>query len=129
MNNQINHEDSLSQKEVRQLGEIMMKGDSRCKYKIGTKVKKVNEEPNDKTPSGTIGTVIGNIYNEVTIDGHNIKSGYLVKFEDKPKDAVLIVDYKIKSLSLLDKLKLFFDKHCDYHKERIYGLRSSIFRA
>jgi hypothetical protein len=58
----------------------------------GTKVVKVKEDPNgDTTPLGTVGTVLGSIYEPRVYQG----PFYFVEWDDKPMVAVGVIDWKI----------------------------------
>jgi hypothetical protein len=60
----------------------------------GRRVKKVNSEPEDRTPDGREGTVRGSIANlqeTIIVNGQAIQFGYLVEW-DNDKDYVVFVN-------------------------------------
>jgi hypothetical protein len=62
-----------------------------AKYRVGTRVTKIEQEPGDATPVGTKGTVLGSMY------GPNVGVGYFVEWDDKPKVAVLVIERRISA--------------------------------
>ena len=58
-----------------ELHALLLKGDSRCKFPIGSRIEKVRMEQGANIPIGTKGTVEGNMHGH----GHD---GYLVKYDN-----------------------------------------------
>jgi len=66
----------------------------------GAKVRKAKEDPKgDLTPIGTLGTVLGSInfelYDLAEARSKGVKYLYFVEWDDKPKVAISMVDWKI----------------------------------
>lgn len=57
----------------------LMEGDSRCKYPLQTKVRKVNSDKTDHHPNGTKGVVIGSV--QLTPDKGTPVDSYIVQFD------------------------------------------------
>lgn len=57
----------------------------------GTRIVKAKHEPNDWTPLGTRGTVLGSIYDR------KLGAAYFVEWDDKPKVAVFVVEGKVEA--------------------------------
>jgi len=74
--------------ENREFLDKLLAGDPKCKYPIGTKVKKVKGEEGDYHPLGVKGIVYGSMFHE------NLGGAYLVKFHsDEPP--TFLVEEKI----------------------------------
>lgn len=102
--NYSSRQNPVSQRAVQDWGEMMHRGDKRCKYKIGTRVKKIQGEPGDSHSIGSRGIITGNIYSPElsTIalpSGKTVSSAYLVKFNGDEHETFL-VEYKIRKLFL-----------------------------
>lgn len=65
----------------------------------GSRVVKVREEDGDSTPLGTGGTVLGSLDGSAlgyrNPDGSVVRFAYFVEWEDKPRVAVGVLDWKI----------------------------------
>lgn len=68
-------------------------------YPNGTRIVKIRQEPNDGTPLGTGGTILGsldgNLVNEYNPDGGRIRYIYFVEWDNRPRTAVGVMDWKL----------------------------------
>jgi hypothetical protein len=65
-----------------------------AKHKNGSRVEKAMYEKGDATPLGTKGTVLGSIY----MPGKQYGAAYFVTWDNRPNYAVLVVEWKIKTI-------------------------------
>lgn len=56
----------------------------------GSQVEKISHEPNDATPLGTLGTVLGSLHFP------DAGYGYFIEWDDKPKTAIFVIDWKLR---------------------------------
>lgn len=59
----------------------------------GTRIVKSKSEPGDATPNGTMGTVLGSIHHP------EVGTAYFIEWDDRPKHAVLVCDFKISEVT------------------------------
>lgn len=72
------------------IGAICRDDDPRAKYRNGARIKKVAEDKGgDVTKLGTLGTVLGSVYVP------ELGGAYFVEWDDKPRQSVFVVEYKI----------------------------------
>lgn len=68
-------------------------------YPNGSRIMKVGAEDGDSTPLGTGGTVLGSLDGStlgfVNPHGEVIRFGYFVEWDDRPRTAVFVCDWKI----------------------------------
>lgn len=66
----------------------------------GTRIVKAREEGRDATPIGTGGTVLGsldgNLVEDFNPDGGRIRFFYFVEWDNRPRVAVAVMDWKIE---------------------------------
>jgi hypothetical protein len=58
--------------------DLLRRGDSRCRFPIGTRVVKTEHQPQDLHAAGARGVVTGNVYNPRCA----APDGYLVQFDE-----------------------------------------------
>lgn len=65
-----------------------------ARFRNETRIVKAAEEPGDTTPLGTLGTVLGSV-------GHpDLGAGYFVEWDNRPRHAVFVVEFKIAALPI-----------------------------
>jgi hypothetical protein len=62
-----------------------------ARYPNGSRVRKAKHERGDVTTLGTMGTVLGSLYVP------NVGVGYFVEWENRPRVAVFVVEYKVST--------------------------------
>lgn len=65
-------------------------------YENGARIEKCEREEGDATPIGVGGVVLGSVPHSTVINGRAIRYAYFVEWDDKPRKAVAVTDFKIK---------------------------------
>lgn len=64
-----------------------------ARYHNGTRIRKVKIEPNDVTPLGLEGTVLGSLYCP------EAGFSYFIEWVDKPRIAVFVIEWKLGAVA------------------------------
>ncbi len=65
----------------------------------GARVRKVRSDPNDRTPNGTPGTVLGSVAGDLIVCGLLVRFGYFIDWDNCKGQPVFTIDRKVEEIT------------------------------